>query len=450
MIRTYDLFTAYNPGYFQLEILACDLAGHSSTTNVNIYILRDDQRVKIVFNEIPDWVRENQDNFISLLSNITGAIVNLDDIQFHVDKKGRVSYSQTDMLIHVVNNQTNTILDVERVIQMIDENKEQLRSLFRTYNVVDVQPAIGDKLPDDISTLQLVIIILAVLLCLAGILFVTMNWHYRRVHQRKLKAIVAGSTGNQGLMDILDMPNTNKYSFEGANPVWMDPFCRNLELAAQADHEDDLPENLSEITDLWNSPARTHGTFGREPQARPEDDRYLRAAIQEYDNIAKLGQIMREGPIKGSLLKVVLDDYLRLKKLFAARLATVSTGQGEGDKSSVTELIQSDLDDDEDENLDLAGGRGTLRFKHKLPVELKGPEGVHVVHGSTGTLLTSDINSLPEDDQRALARSLEALNADGGLYSERNARTESAKSTPMHRHKDGDTLSESPLEITEL
>ncbi|XP_008428317.1 cadherin-23 isoform X2 [Poecilia reticulata] len=411
MIRTYDLFTAYDPGYFQLEILACDFAGHSATTNVNIYILRDDQRVKIVFNEIPDWVRENQDNFISLLSNITGAIVNLDDIQFHVDKKGRVSYSQTDMLIHVVNNQTNTILDVERVIQMIDENKEQLRSLFRTYNVVDVQPAVGDKLPDDISTLQLVIIILAVLLCLAGILFVTMNWHYRRVHQRKLKAIVAGSTGNQGLMDILDMPNTNKYSFEGANPVWMDPFCRNLELAAQADHEDDLPENLSEITDLWNSPARTHGTFGREPQARPEDDRYLRAAIQEYDNIAKLGQIMREGPIK---------------------------------------LIQSDLDDDEDENLDLGGGRGTLRFKHKLPVELKGPEGVHVVHGSTGTLLTSDLNSLPEDDQRALARSLEALNADGGLYSERNARTESAKSTPMHRHKDGDTLSGSPLEITEL
>lgn len=114
------------------------------------------------------------------------------------------------------------------------------------------------------------------------------------------------------------------------------------------------------------------------------------------------------------------------------------------------QLIQSDLDDDEDERLGMGGGRGTLRFKHKLPVELKGPEGVHVVHGSTGTLLTSDLNSLPEDDQRALARSLEALNADGGLYSERNARTESAKSTPMHRHKDGDTLSESPLEITEL
>uniref|UniRef100_A0A3B4TJP7 Cadherin-23 n=1 Tax=Seriola dumerili TaxID=41447 RepID=A0A3B4TJP7_SERDU len=298
IIRTYDLFTAYNPGFFQLEILACDFVGHSTTTNVNIYILRDDQRVKIVFNEIPDLVRENQEDFVNLLSNITGAIVNLDDIQFHVDKKGRVNYAQTDMLIHVVNNQTSTILDVERVIQMIDENKEQLRNLFRKYNVVDVQPAVTDKLPDDISTLQLVIIILAVLLCFAGILFVTMNWHYRRVHQRKLKAIVFFS---HFIDDVY-----NAVCLCRANPVWLDPFCRNLELAAQADHEDDLPENLSEITDLWNSPARTHGTFGREPQAKPEDDRYLRAAIQEYDNIAKLGQIMREGPIKVRHLHVRL------------------------------------------------------------------------------------------------------------------------------------------------
>lgn len=35
-----------------------------------------------------------------------------------------------------------------------------------------------------------------------------------------------------------------------------------MELAAQAEHEDDLPENLSEITDLWNSPARTHVRHG--------------------------------------------------------------------------------------------------------------------------------------------------------------------------------------------
>ncbi|XP_064125746.1 cadherin-23 isoform X4 [Loxodonta africana] len=447
ILRTFDLFTAYSPGYFVVDIVARDLAGHSDTAIIGIYILRDDQRVKIVINEIPERVRGFKEEFTRLLANITGAIVNTDDVQFHVDKKGRVNFAQTELLIHVVNRDTNRILDVDRVIQMIDENKEQLRNLFRNYNVLDVQPAISVRLPDDMSALQvplaahqppqplaaltacggallpglwprrptracpslpqMAIIVLAILLFLAAMLFILMNWYYRTIHKRKLKAIVAGSAGNRGFIDIMDMPNTNKYSFDGANPVWLDPFCRNLELAAQAEHEDDLPENLSEIADLWNSPTRTHGTFGREPAAvKPDDDRYLRAAIQEYDNIAKLGQVIREGPIK---------------------------------------LIQTELEEEPGER---SPGQGSLRFRHKPPMEFKGPDGIHVVHGSTGTLLATDLNSLPEDDQKGLGRSLETLTAAEASAYERNARTESAKSTPLHKLRD--VIMESPLEITEL
>ncbi|XP_074195663.1 cadherin-23 isoform X2 [Rhinolophus sinicus] len=407
ILRTFDLFMVYSPGYFVVDIVARDLADHNDTAIIGIYILRDDQRVKIVINEIPDRVRGFEEEFIRLLSNITGAIVNSDDVQFHVDNKGRVNFAQTELLIHVVNRDTNRILDVDRVIQMIDENKEQLRNLFRNYNVLDVQPAISVRLPDDMSALQMAIIVLAILLFLAAMLFILMNWYYRTVHKRKLKAIVAGSAGNRGFIDIMDMPNTNKYSFDGANPVWLDPFCRNLELAAQAEHEDDLPENLSEIADLWSSPTRTHGTFGREPAAvKPDDDRYLRAAIQEYDNIAKLGQIIREGPIK---------------------------------------LIQTELEEEPGEH---SPGQGSLRFCHKLPAELKGPDGLHAVHSSTGTLLTTDLSSLPEDDQKGLGRSLETLTAAEASALERNARTESAKSTPLHKLRD--VIMESPLEITEL
>ncbi|XP_058552602.1 cadherin-23 isoform X9 [Neofelis nebulosa] len=442
ILRTFDLFMAYSPGYFVVDIVARDLAGHNDTAIIGIYILRDDQRVKIVINEIPDRVRGFEEEFIRLLSNITGAIVNTDDVQFHVDKKGRVNFAQTELLIHVVNRDTNRILDVDRVIQMIDENKEQLRNLFRNYNVLDVQPAISARLPDDMSALQMAIIVLAILLFLAAMLFILMNWYYRTVHKRKLKAIVAGSAGNRGFIDIMDMPNTNKYSFDGANPVWLDPFCRNLELAAQAEHEDDLPENLSEIADLWNSPTRTHGTFGREPAAvKPDDDRYLRAAIQEYDNIAKLGQIIREGPIKGSLLKVVLEDYLRLKKLFAQRMVQKASSC----HSSISELIQTELEEEPGEH---SPGQGSLRFRHKPPTELKGPDGIHAVHGSTGTLLATDLNSLPEDDQKGLGRSLETLTTAEASAFERNARTESAKSTPLHKLRD--VILESPLEITEL
>lgn len=81
ILRTFDLFTAYNPGYFVVDIMASDLVGHNDTAIVGIYILRDDQRVKIIINEIPDKVRQFEEEFISLLSNITGAIVNTDDVQ---------------------------------------------------------------------------------------------------------------------------------------------------------------------------------------------------------------------------------------------------------------------------------------------------------------------------------------------------------------------------------
>nr|XP_033797141.1 cadherin-23-like [Geotrypetes seraphini] len=158
-------------------------------------------------------------------------------------------------------------------------------------------------------------------------------------------------------------------------------------------------ENKNNLTPKKKKPIEESRRKGRQ-----EDDRYLRAAIQEYDSIAKLGQIMREGPIK---------------------------------------LIQNDLYEEE-RNF----SSGTLRFRHKQPFELKGPDGIHIVHGSTGTLLTSDINSLPEDDQKGLGRSLETLNADSGSSTDRNARTESAKSTPMHKMRE--TIMESPLEITEL
>ena len=75
IIRTFDLFTAYALGYFVVEVLARDLAGHSDITNVGIYILRDDQRVKIVINEIPERVRLFQEEFVNLLFNIAGLAV---------------------------------------------------------------------------------------------------------------------------------------------------------------------------------------------------------------------------------------------------------------------------------------------------------------------------------------------------------------------------------------
>ena len=89
ILRTFDLFMAYSPGYFVVDIVARDLADHNDTAIIGIYILRDDQRVKIVINEIPDRVRGFEEEFIRLLSNITGAIVNTDDVQVPTEPRPR-------------------------------------------------------------------------------------------------------------------------------------------------------------------------------------------------------------------------------------------------------------------------------------------------------------------------------------------------------------------------
>jgi protocadherin-15 len=113
--------------------------------------------------------------------------------------------------------------------------------------------------------------------------------------------------------------------------------------------------------------------------------------------------------------------------------------------AGLLQLIQTEL---EEEPGDHSPSQGSLHFRHKPPMEFKGPDGIHVVHGSTGTLLATDLNSLPEDDQKGLGRSLETLTGAEATAFERNARTESAKSTPLHKLRD--VIMESPLEITEL
>lgn len=55
--------------------------------------------------------------------------------QFHVDKKGRVNFAQTELLIHVVNRETNRILDVERYVShwsepMVSLLDQEAQALF--------------------------------------------------------------------------------------------------------------------------------------------------------------------------------------------------------------------------------------------------------------------------------------------------------------------------------
>ena len=61
-------------GHFEFVITAEDAVGHIDAAKVQIYLLREDQRVRFVVRSQPKEIRARIEDFRSVLSNITDLI----------------------------------------------------------------------------------------------------------------------------------------------------------------------------------------------------------------------------------------------------------------------------------------------------------------------------------------------------------------------------------------
>ncbi|XP_077869641.1 LOW QUALITY PROTEIN: cadherin-23 [Saccoglossus kowalevskii] len=172
IIRTNELFVSFYHGYFELNVLAEDNGHKNDTAIVKIYMLKDNQRVKIVFNNDPDTVKEFTDQFISLIANITGALVHVDDIQYHISDTGGVDFKRTDMLIHAVDPNTNSIMDVHHIIELIDANYADLENFFKVYNVIEIVPAVPSREEDRISLLEAALVAIGIMLFIGVLIYI--------------------------------------------------------------------------------------------------------------------------------------------------------------------------------------------------------------------------------------------------------------------------------------
>lgn len=118
-------------GYFDFMVLVNDTAGYQDEAHVFIYLLREDQRVKFVLRQQPSQVRDQIQVFRDTMSNVTSAIVNVDDFKVHENRDGSVDKTKTDLYMHLVDRRDNSILEVEDVLRLIDQNVEVLDDLFK-------------------------------------------------------------------------------------------------------------------------------------------------------------------------------------------------------------------------------------------------------------------------------------------------------------------------------
>uniref|UniRef100_A0A182PGR0 Cadherin domain-containing protein n=1 Tax=Anopheles epiroticus TaxID=199890 RepID=A0A182PGR0_9DIPT len=215
-------------GYFDFSVTANDSYGCHDRAHVFIYLIREDQRVKFILRQRPSEIRHNIQSFREILSNVSGCIVNIDDIRVHENSDGSVDRTKSDMFMHLVDQKNNSVLEVHQVLQLLDTHVEKLDRLFKEFNVLDtqaselVQTAEMDELSVNIIWLFVTNILLGAILIVVIGLSISQRLSYRR-QLRAAKIAAFGSTGSSRMyQEVLGaVPNTNKHSMKGSNPIWI-------------------------------------------------------------------------------------------------------------------------------------------------------------------------------------------------------------------------------------
>ncbi|CAB3223205.1 unnamed protein product [Arctia plantaginis] len=222
-------------GYFDFKVLANDTDGLYDEAHVFIYLLREDQRVRFVLRAHPSEIRDKISVFREHLARVTNSVVNIDDLRVHENKDGSVDNTKTDLYLHLVNREDHSVLDVEQVLKLVDQNIEYLDELFKEFNVLDTQPAEYQPLTaETLSSNQTVFWLVWTTLFLSVLLVLTvmMCLSQRADYVRRLKAATATAysspTPGESDMTIRSaggrVPNTNKHCSKGSNPIWLQAY----------------------------------------------------------------------------------------------------------------------------------------------------------------------------------------------------------------------------------
>ncbi|XP_065063594.1 protocadherin Fat 4-like isoform X2 [Rhopilema esculentum] len=211
-IKSAQLFTGKVGRNFELKVVAEDNDGRSPNRNdtaiVKIFVLTDNQRVVLTMNVDPQTVRDNKEEFIRFLQNITSFKINIDDIQYST-KNGEYDRTSTDLVFHAIDRTTNEIQDRDVVIQAIARNQEKFQWFFQKWKVQSVKAVVVPTSVPTHDETQTILIAVAAALFLIILGFVFALCYLRRKQQRKLKAATASAKDSDATLELEHMHKLN-------------------------------------------------------------------------------------------------------------------------------------------------------------------------------------------------------------------------------------------------
>ncbi|XP_033232779.1 cadherin-23 [Drosophila pseudoobscura] len=259
-------------GYFDFVVLANDTLGMRDVAHVFIYLLREDQKVRFVFRLQPDELRARVDTFRDTLGNITESIVNIDEIKVHENKDGSVDKTKSDLYMHLVEREDNSIYEVAEVLKLIDSHIESLDELFKDLNVLDTQPAEAQLLTAGPTKGPLFVWLVFTNLFMATLLVVILALcaSQRNGYRRQLRAAKVNIFRAHSSLSLQHthepatrVPNTNKHSVQGSNPIWLkgyeNEWFKNEETASVGG-QDSLDDNFLAVATAQDMHETLKGT----------------------------------------------------------------------------------------------------------------------------------------------------------------------------------------------
>nr|XP_033783496.1 cadherin-related family member 2 [Geotrypetes seraphini] len=211
-------------GGYQVTVEAADggVPALSSQKNLSIFAVEKSFEVRLEFSLTVSEVQQNLDAILKLLKEATTANVYEQGIKPVADTKASPRALVKCFMLAYFIFSNGTALRSEEITSILQSDREALSELnhLGLYLIGD-NP--GSQLPNKEMELIGIVAGLAVALALSIIIMVTALVCCRKSFQRKLKALkalkVAETVRQDTLQHAANIPGTNKYNMEGANPV---------------------------------------------------------------------------------------------------------------------------------------------------------------------------------------------------------------------------------------
>ncbi|XP_048590535.1 protocadherin Fat 4 isoform X2 [Nematostella vectensis] len=170
---------------YVLDVMAADNFGQTpyfnDTATVKLYVLTDKQRAVIISTRLPSELRSVQDELIRVLQNVTGYIINIDDINYWKDPKtGNYDRTRTEVTFHAIDPITKKIIDSDEVISKVDKYWINHRLFFEEWEIKKVERKVPVPLTEEFPWMLAIVIGLSVLLFLLILIFCCVVCQLRR------------------------------------------------------------------------------------------------------------------------------------------------------------------------------------------------------------------------------------------------------------------------------